>query len=113
MNYLRVIYRILAPGGVWINCGPLLWHWENTDEISIEISLEEVKELAQKIGFVIEASLTTLLHLLLRPMPRWAQNANEKEQDERTINTSYVGDEQSLLSHVYKAAYWTATKPPN
>ncbi|PVG03867.1 N2227-domain-containing protein [Serendipita vermifera] len=84
VNYLRVIHRILAPGGVWINCGPLLWHFENSEELSIEISLEEVKSLATKIGFVI--------------------------QDERTINTSYVGDEKSMLGYVYKTAFWTATK---
>jgi len=23
VNYLRIIHRILAPGGVWINLGPL------------------------------------------------------------------------------------------
>ncbi|KAF8546785.1 hypothetical protein OG21DRAFT_1490828 [Imleria badia] len=28
VNYLRVIHRILAPGGVWINLGPLSWHSE-------------------------------------------------------------------------------------
>lgn len=51
MNYLRIIHRILAPGGVWINLGPLLWHWENSDELSIELTLDEVKELARGVGF--------------------------------------------------------------
>jgi hypothetical protein len=32
----------------------LLWHFENSEEISIEVSLEEVKSLAIEIGFVIE-----------------------------------------------------------
>ena len=51
VHYLRVIHRILAPGGVWINLGPLLWHWENSDELSIELTLDEVKELARDVGF--------------------------------------------------------------
>ena len=51
VNYLQVIHRILAPGGVWINLGPLLWHWENSDELSIELTLDEVKELARGVGF--------------------------------------------------------------
>ncbi|KIM53989.1 hypothetical protein SCLCIDRAFT_1222413, partial [Scleroderma citrinum Foug A] len=25
------LHRILAPGGVWINLGPLLWHFENNE----------------------------------------------------------------------------------
>jgi N2227-like protein len=51
IDYLRVIHHILAPGGVWINLGPLLWHWENSDEMSIELTLDEVKKLARSVGF--------------------------------------------------------------
>ncbi|KIJ28313.1 hypothetical protein M422DRAFT_270459, partial [Sphaerobolus stellatus SS14] len=55
INYLRILHRILAPGGVWINLGPLLWHFENNDsgDVSIELDLQEVKALARKIGFEI------------------------------------------------------------
>ena len=51
VDYLRIIHRILGPDGVWINLGPLLWHWENSDELSIELTLDEVKELARGSGF--------------------------------------------------------------
>jgi len=79
VNYLRIIHRILAPGGVWINLGmvltlsicvisagflnyshhipgPLLWHFEEnaTNDPSIELDLEEVKALAAQIGFEIK-----------------------------------------------------------
>ena len=73
MNYLRIIHRILAPGGVWVNLGtvpymsrdvfpfdshtgPLLWHFEEntTSDPSIELDLEEVKTLAAHIGFEIK-----------------------------------------------------------
>ncbi|KZT65003.1 N2227-domain-containing protein [Daedalea quercina L-15889] len=86
VNYLRIIHRILAPGGVWINLGPLLWHWENnsTNDPSIELSLEEVKALARKIGFEIS--------------------------NERTIDTTYTNNAQSMLGYVYHAAFWTAKK---
>ena len=26
-RYIETIYKILKPGGVWINIGPLLYHW--------------------------------------------------------------------------------------
>ena len=32
LEYLLLIYRLLRPGGVWINLGPLQWHWN--DEFS-------------------------------------------------------------------------------
>jgi len=86
VNYLRIIHRILAPGGVWINLGPLLWHWENnnTSDPSIELSLEEIKVLARGIGLEIS--------------------------NERTIDTTYTNNTQSMLGYVYHAAFWTATK---
>ncbi|THH28862.1 hypothetical protein EUX98_g5320 [Antrodiella citrinella] len=86
VNYLRIIHRILAPGGVWINLGPLLWHWENnsTHDPSVELSLEEVKTLARAVGFDIS--------------------------NERTIDTTYTNNTQSMLGYVYHAAFWTATK---
>jgi len=85
-NYLRIIHRILAPGGVWINLGPLLWHFENnsTNDPSIELNLEEVKALARQIGLEIS--------------------------NERTIDTTYTNNAQSMLGYVYHAAFWTATK---
>jgi len=40
--------------------GPLLWHFENnsTNDLSVELDLEEVKILARQIGF--ELSVSTL-----------------------------------------------------
>ncbi|KAJ6621039.1 N2227-domain-containing protein [Mycena sp. CBHHK59/15] len=86
VNYLRIIHKILAPGGVWINMGPLLWHWENntTNDPSIELNLEEVKNLARAIGFQIS--------------------------NEHTIDTTYTSNSQGMLGYVYHAAFWTATK---
>lgn len=109
VNYLKVIYELLKPGGVWINIGmmilmihpflpllnagdtihigPLLWHFENSSnprDTSIELSLDEVKELARQIGFEIN--------------------------NEKSFDTTYVDVGDSMLSHVYHAAFWTATK---
>ena len=57
IEYIETIYHILKPGGVWINFGPLLYHYEDMkNEHSIELSVEEIKDLAQRIGFVIEVN---------------------------------------------------------
>lgn len=51
-EYLECINRILKPGGLWVNLGPLLWHYsEQPNEIQIELSLEEVLDLIPKFGF--------------------------------------------------------------
>lgn len=28
VDYIDVIHNVLRPGGVWLNFGPLLWHWQ-------------------------------------------------------------------------------------
>jgi len=42
--YIRTIAAIIRPGGLWANVGPLLWHYADVaDEVSIEVSWEEVR----------------------------------------------------------------------
>jgi len=86
INYLKIFHKILASGGVWINLGPLLWHWENnmTNDTSIELDLEQVKQLAREIGFEIS--------------------------NERTIDTTYTNNGESMLGYVYHASFWVAIR---
>ncbi|KAF9434261.1 serine/threonine protein kinase, CMGC group [Entomortierella beljakovae] len=85
VSYLETIYKILKTGGVWINAGPLLWHFENTaNEISIELSLEEVIELAKNIGFKFEV--------------------------QGTRHSTYMANPHGMLKYVYECATWTAIK---
>ena len=51
INYLRVIYSVLRPGGLWINHGPLQYHFEGAPEMSIELTWEEVHQVAERVGF--------------------------------------------------------------
>ena len=47
---------IVQPRGLWINLGPLLYHWADahtylqTSEVSIELCLEDVQSLAASFG---------------------------------------------------------------
>ncbi|KAG8894249.1 hypothetical protein FRC01_013068 [Tulasnella sp. 417] len=86
IEYLRIIHQALVPGGIWVNLGPLLWHYENnnTGDVSIEASLDEVKALANAIGFEIS--------------------------QERAIPTTYTGILDGMLRYEYQAEFWVATK---
>lgn len=58
VEYLQTIHRLLKPGGTWINLGPTLWHFENTEGASsVELTMEDVKALARRVGFRLEVSL--------------------------------------------------------
>ncbi|CAI8597848.1 unnamed protein product [Vicia faba] len=88
VEYIEIISQILKDGGVWINLGPLLYHFADTygqdDEMSIELSLEDVKRIALHYGFEIEK--------------------------ERTIETTYTTNPKSMMQNRYFAAFWTMRK---
>lgn len=110
IRYLETIYACLKPGGVLLNFGPLLWHFENNapgnhghdddgdgehdargssgiaDPGSFELSDDEVMALVAKIGFVVETK-------------------------EIGLTAPYIQDSESMLQTVYRATFWVARKP--
>ncbi|KAJ1026964.1 hypothetical protein NDA16_002257 [Ustilago loliicola] len=62
LRYLETLNHLLPIGGHWINAGPLLWHFENSgnsrggsgENLSIELTLDELVQLLPKMGFELE-----------------------------------------------------------
>ncbi|XP_042434135.1 carnosine N-methyltransferase-like isoform X1 [Zingiber officinale] len=88
VEYVETISKILKTGGVWINLGPLLYHFADSyapeDEMSIELSLEDVKKVAFHYGFVMEK--------------------------EKIIETTYTANPLSMMQNRYFTSFWTMRK---
>ncbi|KAJ0980426.1 hypothetical protein J5N97_008681 [Dioscorea zingiberensis] len=88
VEYIEIISNIVKDGGVWINVGPLLYHFADAygpdDEMSIELSLEDVKKVAFHYGFELEV--------------------------ENIIETTYTANPLSMMQNRYFAAFWTMKK---
>ncbi|KAG0626654.1 hypothetical protein M758_2G141300 [Ceratodon purpureus] len=88
IEYLEVIARALKPGGVWINLGPLLYHfaeaYSQEEEMSLELSLEDVKKVAAQFGLVLKK--------------------------EKLIETTYTANNRSMMQNRYTAVFWTMVK---
>ncbi|MEW5317360.1 MAG: hypothetical protein WDW38_008663 [Sanguina aurantia] len=88
LQYLEVIHHCLKPGGYWVNLGPLLWHWADfpvqADELSVELSLEELRRVASQMGFT-----------MLR---------------EESVEARYIADQRSMFKTTYQASFWTMVK---
>ena len=110
IRYLQTIHHCLRPGGVLINFGPLLWHFENNapgnhgldddgdgehdcknnshgiaDPGSFELTDDEVMALVEHLGFRLQ-------------------------ERETGIEAPYIVDPDSMLKTVYKASFWVARK---
>lgn len=87
ISYIEAIYSILKPGGYWINLGPLLYHYSDIpNEVSIELSYEEVKRVVKQVGFKIE-------------------------KEEMDVLSTYTQNPKSMLKYEYNSVFFTAQKP--
>lgn len=54
LEYIELIYNLLKKGGIWINFGPLAYHYSGIpNSISIELPYDELKSSIKKYGFTI------------------------------------------------------------
>ncbi|PVD36231.1 hypothetical protein C0Q70_03209 [Pomacea canaliculata] len=85
--YVETIWKILKPGGYWVNLGPLLYHYsEVPGESSIELSYEDLRNVIGKVGFDIE---------------------EEKEN----VKATYTQNPLSMLQYEYRCVFFVVRKP--
>ncbi|EUB57408.1 hypothetical protein EGR_07732 [Echinococcus granulosus] len=89
LDYLDTIWRILVPGGYWVNFGPLLYHFADVPgQDSIELSYEELRKAIQLMGF-------------------------EFVKEEVKIPSTFTQDPNSMLHYHYKCVLNVLRKPLN
>ena len=84
IEYIEIIHKILKNGGIWINLGPLLYHFEDGREPSIELPLDQVFKIVKSIGFDITKSSFK--------------------------KCTYTNHPDTLLSYNYNCVFWVASK---
>ena len=86
VEYIDTIHKTLKPGGLWINFGPLLYHFADIQgEHSIEPSYELLKEIITSFGFVFKTESTG-------------------------NNCNYTQNHDSMLSYNYKCIFFRCGK---
>mmetsp|Transcript_18237 Transcript_18237/g.59904 ORF Transcript_18237/g.59904 Transcript_18237/m.59904 type:complete len:412 (-) Transcript_18237:77-1312(-) len=88
VQYVEHIHSLLADGGIWINLGPLLYHYSDSADVdSTELSYTELRSLVLHFGFEI------------------------KEEAERTCY--YTQNPNSMMHTIYNCAFFVAIKKPS
>ncbi|KAK2630389.1 hypothetical protein QTJ16_001209 [Diplocarpon rosae] len=102
IRYIETIKNCLRQGGILVNFGPLLWHFENSapgtrwrkkddeqagiaDPGAVELTGDEVVAIVEKLGFNVE-------------------------HRESGTSAPYIQDVESMLENTYKASFWVARK---
>jgi carnosine N-methyltransferase len=86
LEYIECISQLLRKGGLWVNIGPLLYHYsEQPEEVQLELSWEEIEKVIPKCGFEYRR----------RPEFR---------------DCVYTSDKESMMQMVYKCAFFSAVK---
>lgn len=109
IRYIETIRNCLQDGGVWINLGPLLWHFADRapseehpskrageprqksgieEPGGIELTDEEVLILIENMGFFVE------------------------KREIRNDGSGYIQNPESMLHNVYRTSHWIARKRP-
>lgn len=97
IEYMEILWDVLEPGGIWIHFGPLQWHWADAhtylseEEISIEVPLDKVVEIAKNIGFVFDD--------------------DDDDGMKDGIPCPYMSTIHGMRPQVYDCAFWKARKP--
>ncbi|KIW99536.1 uncharacterized protein Z518_11275 [Rhinocladiella mackenziei CBS 650.93] len=94
LSYVNTIRRVLKPGGVWINFGPLLWSY-NTQ---LKLSLEEIVTISEAVGFDFLETNDSFGPKTLGHLPV------------RSIHAPYGFNQRALTENAYKAQFWVAQK---
>ncbi|CAB3411338.1 unnamed protein product [Caenorhabditis bovis] len=85
LQYIETIYNTLEPNGIWVNVGPLTYHFEDSpDENSIELPYTEVIRFIREKGFEVIT--------------------------ERRVESKYTVNRQSMLQNEFTCAFFTARK---
>ena len=86
IEYVETIFNALRPGGSWINLGPLLYHFSGEkDEVSVELTHEEILEVARNVGFQVVS--------------------------DELVNCTYTANVKSIRQTVYRSQFTCLKKP--
>lgn len=108
IDYLSTILNCLNDDGYWINFGPLLWHFENDDNVY------NVKVKNSENGFTEVATPMKGLELSKDDLLQLINDIGfEFIEHQSNIESPYGGDDKALASWNYKCGYWVCRKKLN
>jgi carnosine N-methyltransferase len=110
IRYIETIRHCLVKGGIWINLGPLLWHFneQESDQRGESEDTKSARNYKDKVGIGEPGSveLTEEEAVCLVQSMGFQMEKHEIQEAEY----GYIQDPESMLQHMYKVSHWVARK---
>jgi hypothetical protein len=108
IEYLKVMYDMLVPGGVLLHFGPLLWHWSGPAMRPDDGSFEDYKERYSHL----DAKFLASVDLCWEDLQAVLANIGFELVESRTRQRAhYTTDRRSMMSMEYHCLSFVARKP--
>ncbi|KAI9802091.1 MAG: hypothetical protein M1833_002012 [Piccolia ochrophora] len=110
IRYVETVRNCLKSGGVWVNLGPLLWHFEGRAEKSDEEEAgdEETRERREPTGIAEPGSVELTDEEVLSLIEQSGFTIERHEI--RDAQAGYIQDAESMLQSLYRVSFWVARK---
>jgi carnosine N-methyltransferase len=107
LEYLEAIWRLLKPGGAWVNLGPLLYHWVPSSSYDLEGGLDAhgrpCAGADDRYVRALEFSWDELRHAIV------ARGFEIVKEEWR--HCTYTANARSMMRTDYDCIFFTARKP--
>ncbi|PSK51661.1 hypothetical protein B9Z65_2928 [Elsinoe australis] len=105
--YIEAVRSCLRAGGVWINMGPLLWHFEggNKHEMGKKASSKDVNA---DLGIGEAGSFELTDDEVIALMKSFGFDV--VQHDNHSHQTGYIQSPRSMLQNIYRPSFWVAAK---
>lgn len=99
IDYLKTIDHCLKPGALWINFGPLLWHFEDEDDV------HEITRGGRKVPVPVKGLELSLKDILVLS-GKWFDLIHR----ESGITSGYASDIKAMGVWQYECEFWVMRK---
>ena len=109
IRYIETIRNCLKEGGLWINLGPLLWHFADRAPSEAHDS-ESTKAPREKVGIEEPGAFELTDEEVILLIDEMGFDIEKRE----IINTGagYIQSPDSMLQNMYRTSHWIAKKRP-
>ena len=109
IKYVETIRNCLQDGGLWMNLGPLLWHFADRAPSEVHTS-KSLKESCEKIGIEEPGGFELTDEEVLILVESMGFDIEGREI--RSDGLGYIQNPESMLHNVYRTSHWVARKRP-